>query len=120
MKVRNGFVSNSSSSSFCILGIDNSKLIKELFERDVFDEGQYQEYHDEIYFGYGTCIGKYLEYYGEGLSYPIAAGLDATETLSDMSINQAKEYFTAYVKENMGIDIDPKYVNLHYGEAGNE
>jgi len=36
MKIRTGFVSNSSSSSFCIIGVSNPYAIKELMKKDGF------------------------------------------------------------------------------------
>ena len=50
MKIRNGFVSNSSSSSFCIYGIcmNQSEMIEKI--KDSLTEDQQQELEDDGYY----------------------------------------------------------------------
>jgi hypothetical protein len=51
MKTRNGFVSNSSSSSFVIVGLNLTGKVKNLYEYEKYDEGK------ETFAGFKTIRG---------------------------------------------------------------
>jgi hypothetical protein len=142
MKIRMGFVSNSSSSSFCILGIKGrSDAIYNLMVAEGFpvDEGgrflNSSQIVDgrRIYDGYGfvslvTPNGIYggekickLSYYGTiyNKEPPMVAGFDAEEYLKDKSITQAVQEFVKFCK-GLGVDIPEKWVGLYFGESGSE
>lgn len=82
MKYRSGFVSNSSSSSFCIMGFNANKI-----DEDLFYEWQ-EKYGSHIAFenGYdcGQCIGLWAENY-----------------LENYSINQAKPIVLSDIESRM-------------------
>lgn len=112
MKIRTGFVSNSSSSSFCVIGVTDETVVKKLYEA----EGLKQ---DEWGFPYGCDGGKVVSFYGRCVS-ECCAGIPAEKTLQDMSIKQARLHFCDLVKKKLKVDIRPDQVDLHYGEASSE
>lgn len=57
MKIRNGFVSNSSSSSFCIIGVHVSETdYDKIQEMDSIIDGDFVFYHGDEY---GSVFGLY-------------------------------------------------------------
>lgn len=56
MKIRNGFVSNSSSSSFCIFGAVVDEKGYEQIEKEVSDAGLYYNWGPE--FSEGVYVGR--------------------------------------------------------------
>lgn len=118
MKYRSGFVSNSSSASFCIIGInDDEEMIKKiLLAENLIDEDYKAEegYYDD----YCLSDAKTVELYGyEGDDYPCYAGIDAEKLLKTMTIPEACEHVSKEIKEKLGIDIPVNKISFHYGEA---
>jgi hypothetical protein len=56
MKVRNGFVSNSSSSSFVIIGVKRSGEYEEIMENEKFEKGIRTLYVEERDYDYITGV----------------------------------------------------------------
>jgi len=123
MKIRKGFVSNSSSTSFCIVGIsawDNEArevdtIVTELAKADDCDEMG----------GYGYSEGRTLlfiggEGYGEDEDDPYEpdyAGLEAEADLkAGKTVQDIAAEFIAKAKA-LGFDIPKERVTLHYGEC---
>ena len=110
MKVRNGFVTNSSSSSFCIIGVNDENLIK----RMLIAEGINNENTE-----YGVLEGNLLDYYGSS-GYFYNAGKTAEELLETMTIPEAVKYMQKYIKENFFIDVELDQIGFFYGEMSDD
>lgn len=114
MKVRYGFVSNSSSSSFLIVGVQNKELIRRLLKKDKpVDEG-----------GYGISDGKVVNYYGgysdeEDSNYEYA-GMEIEGLLENNNLQQIRKTFLKKVNDELGIELPEKSVKLFYGEVSSE
>jgi hypothetical protein len=109
MKIRTGFVSNSSSSSFCIIGTDNTDLIKKIAEAD-------DVFIDDMLFDRGAYCSKNIQYYGD--YSPWYAGIDAEEILNRMTIPEAKKHVSKLLSEKLNLDIPPAELDFLFGEAG--
>lgn len=111
MKLRLGFVSNSSSSSFCIIGTTNKKVISLCLEKDNID---WTNLEDTDY-GYGELKTKKLNYYGtyeDNLPYYV--GLEAEKLLENKTLPEAIEYTLNYFKENYTDNIKKSDIEFCY------
>jgi hypothetical protein len=110
MKIRHGFVSNSSSSSFCIIGteIGPGSRLTEALGLDLVDGYQ----------GHGTFASPdpELVIYGDGDGYAYI-GFDAEKVLQTNTIPEAIQKLVVYVAEKYGIAL--RRISFHTGEAGN-
>jgi len=117
MKIRSGFVSNSSSSSFCIIGITSEQLIDEYVEAAGLDLNNLEEIGQG-----GIYSGGYFDLYGnnwEGEGDFDYAGTDAEELLKNMSIPKACKHVQKCLKQIYKLDIPLEEINFHYGEVSN-
>ena len=118
MKIREGFVSNSSSTSFLIVGVcrcNDSRLAK-LAEIDHWKEG-----------GEGYNEGDTLVFLGGDYGYdpnepyhPDYVGIDAEEGIrSNVTLTNLKLEFLSKAKA-LGVEFRESEVDLHYGEISSE
>ena len=110
MKVRLGFVSNSSSSSFCIIGVTNSSILKKLMKAENVTVNT--EDGDDLC---GVQDYKVLTFVGaEGECY--YAGMEAEPLLKTMNIPQACEHVQKVIKEKLDVDVPLSSIKFQYGE----
>jgi len=106
MKTRNGFVSNSSSSSFCIYGAyiqknDASEIVKKLKlegSRDpCFRLGEYIESISDLKAHYGDCDWE---------SYKVCLGLSWDKMSDSETMGAFKERVESEIRKSLGDGIE--------------
>jgi len=111
MKIRNGFVSNSSSSSFLIVGIDDNKLINEVIKAMKLKR---KEIKEDMCFG--TCDVDGIQFLGsDDINY---VGTELTEEImNDKTLMELKKEFINDLKQRYDLQIPIEKIGLHYGEV---
>jgi hypothetical protein len=115
MKTRLGFVSNSSSSSFCILAVQDEELAYEIISEMAGGE--------KVDFPYGEFSrGGYVKAYGYWGAFEHGdhtVGVDLKHVLKDdLTLFQAKQRACAIIEEETGITVRPNQLDIKFGEAG--
>ncbi len=121
MKIRNGFVSNSSSSSFLIVGVDNFSDVRlsQLVERDGMEEG-FGSYNNGKTLVFLGGAYEYDEKYNPVNYRPYYVGVEAEQALKDgRTVAELKKDFLEKTAA-LGVTFSEKEVDLHYGEISSE
>ena len=113
MKMRSGFVSNSSSTSFCVIGTSSKEYVNRLADAEgfLFDASNWN------LLSWGQAEGKVITFYGSDHEAYVA-GIDATKVLAHRSIAEARKWFQLEIGTLLGVNIPLNEIDLYYGEAG--
>ena len=133
MKIRNGFVSNSSSSSFCLYGYSIYD-IREFLEKikNYIDNDKYKEIvcgiddiddidDEDLEFCIDNIDEKYLEFYindniisvTKDYDENIFIGTYCTDIPENMTLIQMKDYIISVINKKFGIDIEKRKICWH-------
>ena len=114
MKIRKGFVSNSSSSSFLIVGITDSNLMKQIAVKDgKFENGDYCN----LSCNYGVDTSGRVCYFG-GWGEPQYIGDPIEKSLEEKTLPILRKEFQQKIKKVFNLEIPLDKIKLHYGEVG--
>ena len=118
MKVRNGFVSNSSSSSFIIVGVTGKDTIKKLLKKDKPQSSWGGVSNGGVVNFYGGWYDSEEENNVEDINH---VGIEIEAYLKqDKTISAIKKIFVNKVKDQLDIEIPIEKVGFYYGEASSE
>lgn len=111
MKIRYGFVSNSSSSSFLIVGITDDSIIDKIIKHKELTK---EEIEQEMNFG--MYNSEDLDFLGNGEIEYVGVELDETE-LDTKPLIIIKQEFADKIKRDYNIIIPIDKIRMHYGEV---
>jgi hypothetical protein len=124
MKIRSGFVSNSSSSSFIAIGIGkkwgkpNTKfndILKALL--GCAPEDITYEVLERYWYEYGQCKKDGISFYTSDTE-PFFIGMDLIEGIKkDKKLSELKKELKVLVKDKLNITLPLKEIELRVGET---
>ena len=103
MKIRNGFVSNSSSSSYIIYGFPS-----EMLKWDEAKKDRNRDYDDDLWdivFCEDEVIGESLSYWSDGVE-------DISLDVSPENLSRCKEKVKRIIKDSLGFDVPDEWFRL--------
>lgn len=111
MKIRNGFVSNSSSSSFCIYGtaLEFGEVLEKLNESKYFTEEELENFdEDEGIYEIGEIISKKttLSVHVDGEGDTLWVGKEWSTIGDDETGREFKESIKTELEKLLGVDVD--------------
>lgn len=109
MKIRSDFVTNSSSTNFLIVGVEDENLINKLLEAEGISNPEPN---------YGLIESTFITFLGDSCDI-YYAGIWIEALMETMTLPQIKEYFVKQVKDILNVDIPLNRVGLYYGEMSN-
>lgn len=118
MKVRQGFVSNSSSSSFICVGTQKQDAIEKLLAKEGLKKNE-EGYYDGA--GYGTVEGDFLVFIGS--DDPTFAGIPETlvlEMLEEFSLPGVRSFVSALFSQAYNLEIPEDEIRLEFGESSDD
>jgi hypothetical protein len=131
MKVRSSFVSNSSSSSYAILGVGHTEFIEGIYDELGLTEQEAEDpdicYKRLLDFGfreldYGIYLKDNLTVAGISWCGIACVGLDlsriALDNYGDLTLNQIKEAVREAIENEFGIRVDIADIGVYSGESG--
>ena len=112
MKIRTGFVSNSSSSSFVAFGARiDSKL------SDKIEEEKGEDYFDELNLE-KEVYGKTIKTEHDGYDGTNFIYFDLDDLKDDETLGEVKKQLQDFIKEEMGVDIPIEQIGFIDEEIG--
>jgi len=123
MKIRTGFVSNSSSSSFCVVGTDNKQEINKILKYIgiKLEDGQIP-WEDKYPNGFED--GDFGQFTYDDLiivgQTPYIIGLSAEEILENTTLKETRKNIIKTLNSKYGTKLEERDIQFHYGESSNE
>jgi hypothetical protein len=131
VKTRTGFVSNSSSSSFLMLGVSGGieEVLHAIARKLDFPENWGSNWWNRVNFGYsgikdeetGVVVYVGSDYYDENLAEAHATGWqNVKEILENRTLAEARQFLSQRFKDEYGVTVYPERIDLITGRDSNE
>lgn len=114
MKIRNGFVSNSSSSSFCILGVTSGEIAERIDVEKLFNKDNEEDWNEDWCeiadeFGFDVEIGleNYYEEYCIGIDVDkLDQTIPIIEQKKELAEKLNEKFGTVFTENDIGFMVD--------------